>query len=1346
MEDVKRPTCAESDEDLLKQQEEFFKKKAKSCVNLKKPPEFSSKSFELEGVSDKKTNLDVHHEKVISDVKDLKRSSMNEHEDLLKQQKDFLKNKMEPSVCLKKRAKSEVKQSENVSISSENKSDIPEKPVLVVHQEEFIFDVQERPLSNEPFVFQLPSVSPEDIFNTLEKKSSLSKFAAKRKEQHNYSKEIASKEQNLSKPTSSFNSTTENTVDVKAIKMEVDKENQGIISAMSPEEIKKKVEQIKSQYDPKLLKFLQNKGKHKNISEGHTGTLNSTPALKKFFVQQSTSDHDVNCDEVLREEGNAECDGLILERALKDTVIPESSGIIENFKNKDIEIPGATQKILAESNKGKWQNMNKIEKEKLEWISDLPKPNPLYLKTGYTARFDFMGKLLAYDTDIPVHKGLHHHGKEPEIAGYSLEELFLLARSSLQSQRITAFHTLAHILDNYWYGMFDSCFDNPLLPTLLDAGIVPLLRWALDDVTVTSVAATITAIHSLLISKPDEACLMKTFCWLNGSLLPHLEPTDLEETNIVMEELTDADLIKLDVIKGFLRMDILPRFYYILQELPPPPLVCKLVMEICGHLAQHSKESSDQVALYQPLMKLIFQKFLPLSWHFIDGSKLTDSANYCCPMSSAMKLMRILSSASKVNASYLIEKYELEKILTLYLSLSPNDGKMASLEVQNVMIETLKTLHTLLRYGYGFQVYFDLYSIFLRQMKFCLSLNLNSNEKEHCQDFEYASHLFKMFEAITIIITEQSDCFHRKKEVGIIFNQALVCLEKWLYQVKQEKPTDRALTLLASAMNFVSMYYKKSHKGLICDDWMPCSAVKDMFNNFLLPCLHSKVFKNLLDQIESCSLLLSTYESGNKRDGKTLVSLGSVLWEGDVVPLLKEGSPIPLLLSIFNFILIHRNLSDDNDNRLYEEVYNTILMEYLQKLNLSKLNICTWFVRHESHLITLLLQLITSVPHKCLELHKTAISLLPTLRISDECLIEDLFENIIFNEKFLPSSNVAGVQNIVSILPVIARCYISYFLDEKCVVHSRNLYFGSIELDTLSCISNPKCILPHDWFYAPIFDLYHDTSKRKSNESLAPEDVLLITGCLQWILLSRKMSLSFLKSIPASEEFCYFSMVFLLDEDYFQNPKIKPLHEANFIELLKDRGIIELSQLNCSNISSFDDFYLDLLNQFEAVSYGDHLFGNCILFPIQQCYPNKWRKILLTDHSHAIPFLRVPLSKLLVPVKSYLEPCELNAEILREYLKLILNGTLTHQRCPLLYLMAIHHIHNFIFMENEKFQKPQKLIIKNIALTRNEIVKRHILLYHDVDITSEFGFCLKEELTHNETQHLYKILGQTIKL
>ena len=56
------------------------------------------------------------------------------------------------------------------------------------------------------------------------------------------------------------------------------------------------------------------------------------------------------------------------------------------------------------------------------------------------------GNLVAPDQDRPTHEGLHHHGKEPERAGYSLEELFQLSRSTNMQQRVLSLNTLANII------------------------------------------------------------------------------------------------------------------------------------------------------------------------------------------------------------------------------------------------------------------------------------------------------------------------------------------------------------------------------------------------------------------------------------------------------------------------------------------------------------------------------------------------------------------------------------------------------------------------------------------------------------------------------------------------------------------------------------------------------------------------------------------------------------------------------------------------------------------------------------------------------------------------------------
>jgi hypothetical protein len=51
----------------------------------------------------------------------------------------------------------------------------------------------------------------------------------------------------------------------------------------------------------------------------------------------------------------------------------------------------------------------------------------------------------------PVTKALHHHGEEPERAGYSIEELFTLIRSTSWRQKVLAMDTLAAILRKVFY-------------------------------------------------------------------------------------------------------------------------------------------------------------------------------------------------------------------------------------------------------------------------------------------------------------------------------------------------------------------------------------------------------------------------------------------------------------------------------------------------------------------------------------------------------------------------------------------------------------------------------------------------------------------------------------------------------------------------------------------------------------------------------------------------------------------------------------------------------------------------------------------------------------------------------
>ena len=77
-------------------------------------------------------------------------------------------------------------------------------------------------------------------------------------------------------------------------------------------------------------------------------------------------------------------------------------------------------------------------------------------------RFDFRGRLLPprLSSQIPPTKGLHHHGHNPESAGYTVPELSRLGRSTITSQRCIAYQTLGRILYRLGRGDFGTEGDD----------------------------------------------------------------------------------------------------------------------------------------------------------------------------------------------------------------------------------------------------------------------------------------------------------------------------------------------------------------------------------------------------------------------------------------------------------------------------------------------------------------------------------------------------------------------------------------------------------------------------------------------------------------------------------------------------------------------------------------------------------------------------------------------------------------------------------------------------------------------------------------------------------------------
>ena len=56
------------------------------------------------------------------------------------------------------------------------------------------------------------------------------------------------------------------------------------------------------------------------------------------------------------------------------------------------------------------------------------------------------GALLPFAADPPPESGLYHHGEEPGRAGYTVDDMFRLARSAVQQQRVLGLQTVTNLI------------------------------------------------------------------------------------------------------------------------------------------------------------------------------------------------------------------------------------------------------------------------------------------------------------------------------------------------------------------------------------------------------------------------------------------------------------------------------------------------------------------------------------------------------------------------------------------------------------------------------------------------------------------------------------------------------------------------------------------------------------------------------------------------------------------------------------------------------------------------------------------------------------------------------------
>ena len=221
-----------------------------------------------------------------------------------------------------------------------------------------------------------------------------------------------------------------------------------------------------------------------------------------------------------------------------------------------------------------------------------------------------------------------------------------------------------------------------------------------------------------------------------------------------------------------------------------------------------------------------------------------------------------------------------------------------------------------------------------------------------------------------------------------------------------------------------------------------------------------------------------------------------------------------------------------------------------------------------------------------------------------------------------------------------------------------------------------ETLLPGDWQYLPLLSVMS-----KQNQDCATEiDKELIKSCLIWVRIMNKCT-----GIK-SAVFCYsrLATAFLAASDLFLDPEINALLKWSLKDILTCKKSLVFKNSRLPGIDSFEDFYSELVQQYQAVSYGDSLFALMILIPITKGNNAKLSSIFWVDHMESLRSVTLKVEDLnSLTIQDFVDHTG-NQELISAQVKAIASKMITPSRNPLLYRIAEANIKA---TQNEEFMK-----------------------------------------------------------
>uniref|UniRef100_A0A8C5UEU0 RNA polymerase II associated protein 1 n=1 Tax=Malurus cyaneus samueli TaxID=2593467 RepID=A0A8C5UEU0_9PASS len=834
------------------------------------------------------------------------------------------------------------------------------------------------------------------------------------------------------------------------------------------------------------------------------------------------------------------------------------------------------------------------------------------------------------------------------------------------------------------------------------------------------------------------------------------------------ENKPDPDVARYDVVKGLLKTRIQHRLRYILEVVRPVPTVVLDILHILTHIARHSSEACSQLLDCPRLIETIVREFLPTRWDpkvAEPGILLTSLHGVAC--SSAMKFIRVLASGGRNATARLLNKFEMKSRLSRFIAEDPLDLLLPREESVRLSTEAFRLWAVAAGYGQACDLYSDLYPVLVRILQSLPELLSACTGKSPVVELSV-----QRAAAVVTLLTHRQMldiyllssvilplCFSNSSEDSeqippppVAWNQVSglhpfleTSLIKILQEISQAETWQTLQPLTTSCLIFLGVYYSAYSQQPSVNPIDCLEELERLTSEVLQPLLSLPAIDSMWDMLRPCSALCNPLSCSPAPE--SVVSIASLSCTGGKPPLSLVGSKSPfpfltaLLFLINNITQIHKGLTSKYSSVLGFRGLKDYLHQSWQTGPPSVTPSSAWILRHEYHLqyFVLMSKAANYTQHASLH-HCVAMALLSRLLPGSEHLAHEVLLDLAFNPEFLPEGKAGGPEaadfsDILHLgtsvtrgalltesyqnLPSIRSCYLSHFAHlQPTLMRSQASYQGRnylIQSMLLPEVRGP--ILPSDWPFFPLISLYNKVTNAETRgavlNSLPLDLINTVTWNLQWVLLLETWRSKTLQSIPTAAKLARLMCVFLTGNDLFLEA---PIHHYTAAVLSVYCQPKALDSLNLGaplpGLASFHDLYINLLEQFEGVSFGDPLFGVFVLLPLQKRFSVHLRLAVFGEHTNILRALGVPLQQFPVPLERYTSPPEDNLNLLRLYFRTLVTGALRHTWCPVLYVVAVAHVNSFIFSQESTTQ---------VNAARKSMLRKTWLLVDEVGFVR---FCL----------------------